>query len=190
MSGLRSLISPIARSSRPGTKYWPPQWRSERWAIVRVSGGAAPMSVQCKSLRDGAVRDGEYAGIRALATAFVQGVRRSGPAQVRERGRAGVREDPRLLRPPVGLRAADVRARTRPGRPRHERLHTRLLPPGAGSLRRGHGDAAVARDAQEPEAPRGAPALSRREGEALLPPRHRAARTAVPVEAGVLRLAP
>src|SRR5688572_10678026 len=55
MSGFRSLISPIARSSRPGTKYWPPQCRSERWAIVNVSGGAAPMRVQCKTGPSGTV---------------------------------------------------------------------------------------------------------------------------------------
>ena len=35
MSGSSSLISLIARSSRVGSKYCSPQWRSERWAIVR-----------------------------------------------------------------------------------------------------------------------------------------------------------
>ena len=35
ISGCRSLISLIARSSRFGTKYGPPQWRSEIWAIVK-----------------------------------------------------------------------------------------------------------------------------------------------------------
>src|SRR4051794_35782533 len=34
MSGSRSFTSLIARSRSDGTKYWPPQWRSEIWAIV------------------------------------------------------------------------------------------------------------------------------------------------------------
>src|SRR5690349_21004935 len=36
MLGSRSLISLIARSIRLGTKYGPPQWMSEMWAIVNV----------------------------------------------------------------------------------------------------------------------------------------------------------
>src|SRR6187200_1597604 len=39
-SGWRSLTSAIARSIRFGTKYGPPQWRSEMWAIVKHSWAA------------------------------------------------------------------------------------------------------------------------------------------------------
>src|SRR5512133_1002885 len=39
-SGERSLISEIARSIRLGTKYGPPQWRSEMCAIVSRSAAA------------------------------------------------------------------------------------------------------------------------------------------------------
>ena len=40
-SGCSSLISEIARSSRFGTKYGPPQWRSESWAMTKDSAAAA-----------------------------------------------------------------------------------------------------------------------------------------------------
>src|SRR4029450_6017410 len=79
-----------------------------------------------------------------------------------------------------------VRARRGRRGPRHQRLHARLLPLRAGSLRRGHGHAAAARHAQEPQAPAAPRALPRRARQALLPARHRAARAAVPAEARVM----
>src|SRR3990170_373254 len=97
-----------------------------------------------------------------------------------------MRQDARLLRCSLGVRAADVRARAGRARPRHERVHARLLPPRAGSLRRGDGDAAIARDAQEPEAARAEAALPGRQSQALLPARHRAPRPAITAEARVL----
>ena len=41
-SGSRSFTSAIARSIRLGTKYGPPQCRSEMWAIVNWSPAAIP----------------------------------------------------------------------------------------------------------------------------------------------------
>src|SRR5262245_52330923 len=38
--GSRSFTSEIARSIRFGTKYGPPQWRSEMWAMVKRSATA------------------------------------------------------------------------------------------------------------------------------------------------------
>ena len=57
MSGSRSLISLIARSSRLGHEVGPPQWRSERCAIVNVvpSDGAA-MRRSIRTVRLSAVR--------------------------------------------------------------------------------------------------------------------------------------
>ena len=77
---------------------------------------------------------------------------------------------------PVGLRADDVRARDGRRRTRHRGVQAGLLPARAGSLPRDHRHEADARDAQEPQAPEAARALSRGEREALLPPRRRAAR--------------
>ena len=74
-----------------------------------------------------------------------------------------MREDPRLPRRALGLRAAHVRARAGRGRPRDRGVHARLLPPGAGSLPRGDGDEAVARHAQEPQAAQAPRALSGRQ---------------------------
>src|SRR5262249_8906683 len=41
MSGCKSLISLIARSIRPGTKWTSPQWMSEMWAIF-IAGSVRP----------------------------------------------------------------------------------------------------------------------------------------------------
>src|SRR6478735_2316076 len=90
-----------------------------------------------------------------------------------------MRRDPRLVRDSVGIRAPLLRASTRRRGTRHERVHARLLPARPESLHRGHGDEAVARDPQEPQAARGPAAVSGRQGEALLPARHRASRAAV-----------
>src|SRR5688500_18787695 len=97
-----------------------------------------------------------------------------------------MRQDAGLLRRPVGVRAANIRARGGRERSRHECVHARFLPSRAGSLRRGDGDAPVSRDAQEPQAARAEAALPGGQGQALLPARHRAPRPEITAEARVL----
>ena len=97
----------------------------------------------------------------AAGNAQFPGISRGRTASLRQRGRARVREDPRLPRRPLAVRAAHVRARAGRGRPRRRGVHARLLPPRAGSLPRGDGDEAVARHPQEPQAAQAAGALSR-----------------------------
>src|SRR5215210_1183357 len=97
-----------------------------------------------------------------------------------------MRKAVRLLRHPVGVRAAHVRARGGCGRPHRRGVHARLLPTRAGPLSRADGDEAVARDAQEPEAAEAARALPERQRQALLPARHRAPGPAIQTRPGVL----
>src|SRR4029450_11824000 len=115
---------------------------------------------------------------------------REGAAEVRQRSRTGVREGARLLRRPLGVRAAHVRARGRRRRPRDRGLHARLLPPRAEPLPRDHGDEAAAGDAEEPQAAQAARPLSRGAREALLQARHRAAGPALPPGPSVIGSAP
>src|SRR6266540_6273985 len=112
------------------------------------------------------------------------------PAAIREQGRAGMREDPRLLRSALGLRAANVRARARRAWERARGLHPRLLPAGAGPVRRDHGHEAVARHAEEPEAQEAAAPLPGHQDQALLQARHRAPRPAIPPRARELAADP
>ena len=118
----------------------------------------------------------------ALETPDFQAFRGSRQAPLRKPRRARVREAPRLLRRALGLRAAYLRSRDGRGGTRHRGIHARLLPPRAGSLSRGHGDEAVARHAQEPQATQAARALSRGQREALLQARLRAPRRALRVD--------
>src|SRR5581483_7514204 len=97
-----------------------------------------------------------------------------------------MRQGARLLRNPVVVRAADLRARTGRGRPRDGGLQAGLLPPRAGSLRRADRDEAVARDAQEPEAAQAAGCLSGREDQALLQTRPRTASPALPARSRLI----
>src|SRR4051794_12216351 len=106
------------------------------------------------------------------------GVPRGPASSLRKSRGARVREGPGLLRSPVGVRAAHVRARGERGRPRARGIHARLLSSGTGPLPRGHGDEAVARHAEEPQAPEAPPAVPRGEREALLQAGPRAARRA------------
>src|SRR5690242_12300239 len=94
-----------------------------------------------------------------------------------------MRQDPRLLRGALGVRAANLRARARRERQRARSLHSRLLPPRAGALRRDHGDEAVPGHAQEPQAAQAARPPSRTSHQALLQARHRAAGAAIPPRA-------
>ena len=160
MSGSRSLISTIARSIRSGTKYGPPQWMSEMCAIVKRRLAARHRrSVSSGRRDDEGVRRRCYLACRWPWKRLISRHIGDDAAALRQRGGTRVREDPRLLRRPVDVRAAHVRARARRGRPRRRGVHARLLPPGAGPVPRGHGDEAVARDAQEPQAAQ-APASS------------------------------
>ena len=131
MSGSMSLISTIARSSRFGRKYGPPQWMSEMWAIVKRSlrPSASP---KCKRAPPGRSEAVCYACLQWPWKPRFPGISRSRAAALRQRGRARVREDPRLPRRPVAVRAADVRARGGRRRPRRRGVHARLLPPRAG----------------------------------------------------------
>src|SRR5947208_2468540 len=122
----------------------------------------------------------------AVRTAGFPGVLRRKPAELRQPGGARVRQDPRLLRRAVGVRAQDVRARGRAGRPLRRGLHARLLPSGAGPVRRDHGHEADARDEEEPQAPQAPRALSRRPDQALLQARYRAPGRAIPTRARLL----
>src|SRR5207302_33718 len=110
----------------------------------------------------------------------VSGVSRGRAPAVCESRRARVREGARLLRRPLGIRAADVRARGGRKRARDRGVHARLLPPGATPLRRDHRDETVARHPQEPQAAEAARAVPRRPDQALLPARPRAPRPAFP----------
>src|SRR6185437_2706874 len=97
-----------------------------------------------------------------------------------------VREDPRLVRDPVAVRADDVRARARRGGPCHGGVLAGLLPPGSGSLPRGDSDEAVARHAQEPQVAEAPAALPRDSHQAVLRTRLHAARRAVRAPEGIL----
>src|SRR6266540_7211750 len=101
-----------------------------------------------------------------------------------------MREDPRLLRSALGLRAANVRARARRAWERARGLHRRLIPAGAGPVRRDHGHEAVARHAEEPEAQEAAAPLPGHQDQALLQARHRAPRPAIPPRARELAADP
>src|SRR4029077_17144062 len=86
----------------------------------------------------------------------------------------------------VAVRAADVRAGGRRGRARPRGVRARLLPARAGPVPRDHGDEAVARHAQEPEAPEAEGAVPRDQHQALLQARHRAPGSAIRSEARLL----
>ena len=112
----------------------------------------------------------------------VPGVLRLRDAALRQPDRARMREDPRLVRGSVGVRADHVRAPAGRRRPRHARVHARLLPPRRGPVHRGDGDEAVARHPQEPQAPGAEAAVPARQRQALLPARSRAPRPAISAE--------
>ncbi|MBV8479194.1 MAG: hypoxanthine phosphoribosyltransferase [Actinobacteria bacterium] len=86
----------------------------------------------------------------------------------------------------MGVRAADLRPRGGRGRPRARGVHAGFLPARAGPLRRAHGDEAVARDAQEPQAAQAPRAVPRGEGEALLQAGPRTPGSALPPRSGVI----
>src|ERR671933_670038 len=96
------------------------------------------------------------------------GISWPGTTALRQSSRARMRQGPGLLRSALAVRADDVRARGGRGRTHRRGFQARLLPARTGPLRRGHGDEAVARDTQEPQAAEVARALSRRSREALL----------------------
>src|SRR5262249_31327796 len=116
------------------------------------------------------------------------GISRRRAATLRQRGGTRVRQDPRLLRRAVDVRAAHVRARARRGGQGRRGVHARLLPPRPGSLSRGHGHEAVARHPEKPEAAPAAPALSRGAHQALLRAGFRADRRPLRPPQGLLRL--
>src|SRR5215831_16450155 len=144
------------------------------------SGAAIKNSLRAGARALGVVRSRWYPGLGAGRKSRFPGILRLDAAAVRQSQRTRVRQDPGLLRRPLGLRAPVVRPRAGRGGEGTQRVHTRLLPSGAGSLHRGDGDEAVARDQEESEDPRAAPALSARSGQALLSPGHRATRAALP----------
>src|SRR4029078_10003823 len=86
----------------------------------------------------------------------------------------------------LAVRAADVRAGGRRGRPRPRGVRSGLLPARARPLSRDNGDEAVARHAQEPQAAQAERTVSRCEYQALLQARHRAPGSAIRSEAGQL----
>ena len=181
MSGFRSLISLIARSSRLGTKYWlaavqvgevrdreartvrRPTMSASK--VVGPSGGVATSGVRCPRQTPGI--SSAYSG----AAAHVREQVELECAKMLDFYGVPWEYEPRTF----------VLEQDEDGRV-DERVHARLLPPRAGSLRRGDGDEAVARDTQEPEAARAARALPRRQGQALLPARHRAPGPAIRAE--------
>src|SRR5437588_503931 len=114
------------------------------------------------------------------------GVLWSRRACLREPRGARVREGARLLRHPLGVRAADVRARGGRGRARGGGVHARLLPARAGPLPRDHDDEAVARDSEEPQAAEVPGAVSGGPDQALLQARRRATGRAIPPRARLL----
>src|SRR5262245_35980911 len=214
-SGSSSLISAIARSSRLGTKCCPPQWGSERWAMVNALGAMCAQSVRTVRKmparrteprtrsaaraapgRSGGVQAGrnpaaqsEHAvtlGRSGAGNTGFPGISWLGAAEVRQPRRARVREDLRLLRRPVGVRAAQLPAPLGRRGARRGGVQARLLSPRAESLCRDHGDEAVARDAEEPQDPQGPGAVSGRQGQALLPARHRAPCPAIRPETRVV----
>src|SRR5919201_3950852 len=103
-------------------------------------------------------------------------------AAVRQPGGSRVRQDPRLLRPRVAVRAALVRARDRRRGPSDRGVHTGLLPPGARSLPRGDSDGAVPRHAQEPEDSEAPGEVSGHQDQALHPTRLRSPRPEIQTE--------
>src|SRR5262249_34887691 len=120
----------------------------------------------------------------------IPGVSGSRAAPLPARRRARVRQGARLLRRPVGVRAAHVRARGGRGGPRPRGVHAGLLPPRAGPVRRDHRHEAGAHDAEEPEAAKAPRAVPGRAHQALLQARHRAAGTAIPPRPRLLTVAP
>src|SRR5262245_45081716 len=97
-----------------------------------------------------------------------------------------MRQDPRLSRGAVGLRAADVRARARRRGAGYRGLQPRLLSPRAGPLPRSHRDEAIARDAQEPQAAQAQAAVPGDQDQAVLQARRRATGSAIPPRARLL----
>ena len=187
MSGTRSLISEIARSSRAASKYGP---RSAGRTGGRSGTGRSPTAMCAQSTAAARRPIGPRRGrprASLLSRRCPTRPRESAPFQA-YRGA----EPPRFVNAAelecarildwygsLGVRAALVRAPARRRRPRDERVHARFLPPRAGSLHRGHGHEAVPGDEEEPEAPRGPAPLPGRPCEALLPAGHRAARAAL-----------
>ncbi|TMK58757.1 MAG: hypothetical protein E6G60_15380, partial [Actinobacteria bacterium] len=114
------------------------------------------------------------------------GISRPGATPLRQPRRARVREGARLLRRPLGVRAEDVRARAGRERTGRRGLQAGLLSAGAGPVRRGDRDEAVAGHAQEPQAAQASRAVSGREGQALLQARRRAPGRAIPPRARLL----
>ena len=80
------------------------------------------------------VRPGRYLDPVGLGRPRFPGISRLHPSAVPERSGVGVRQDPRLLRRPLAVRAANVRARDRRRWPGARGLRARLLPARAGSL--------------------------------------------------------
>ena len=117
MSGWSSLTSEIARSSRFGSKYGPPQCRSERWAMRNGRCGGRPSRGVYGGAQRGrkqAVRGPRYPRVvpeSPRETTALPGISRLRAAAFRQRRGARMRTDPRLVRDPVGVRAALVRAR-------------------------------------------------------------------------------
>src|SRR3954452_20320957 len=100
--------------------------------------------------------------------------------------RARVRQGPGLLRSALAVRAHDFRPGGRRGRSDRGGVQARLLPARAGSLRRGDGDEAVARLAQEQQATEVARALPGGSRQALLQARHRTPDGAIPARTCVV----
>src|SRR4026209_1919046 len=126
---------------------------SEICAIRRTPSEPAMATVYGSSR---AIRSRCYPGAGAGRKSRFPGISWLPAAALRAPHRARVREDPRLLRRALGIRAPFVRARAGRDWPCRERLHARLLPPGAEPLHRGVRDEAILRDPQEPEAARAA----------------------------------
>src|SRR5689334_802325 len=97
-----------------------------------------------------------------------------------------MREGPRFLRRAVDVRADHLRPRSGRGRSHPRGIRARLLPSRAGSVPGDHGDEAVARHPQEPQAAQAPRAVSGREHQALLQARHRAPGSAIRSEARLL----
>ena len=179
MSGASSLISPIARSSRFGSKYGPPQWRSEMCAMRKTPSMAAVLRVTS------AVRRGSGRARPSAVGTLLHGAgdpETPGSRHIEARSRRGspTRSNSSAPRSWTSTafrgstsRTSFVLERDAEGRVT-ERVHAGLLPSGAGPLHRGDGDEAVARDPKEPQAARAPAAVPGRQGQALLPARHRA----------------
>src|SRR5919197_1390868 len=163
-----------------------PAYSSKNSCLCGVSRSLTIAGALLSDSARGRVRSRCYPCERGGRNRRFPGVLRRGRAALRERRRARVREDPRLLPRALELRAADVRARAGRRGPHDRGIHARLLPPRAGSLPRDHRDEPAARHAQEPQAAEAPGALSRRPDQALLQARHRAARAAIPIRPSVI----